>query len=743
MLYCERHGYINFRTQRFLVLLRLLYCVNSIDPSHRIDLATQTLHPGQSAAPVELPTPQQLVAARVDTPSAAVQTVQVDQTSVLPLDQYSCLSPDILDILLGSTRQQLSISSANLASIGQHDRADRGSVDSFPSCANNQSVDAAANAPVLEPAWQGPEEVDPIDVHNWVAAGGKVLAASQEAKRPHMVLDGNEDTFMRIAVKHNMWIILELPHIVKPSLIQIVQTELYSARLNAFLVHGRQSHPRVDLPPGQGRAPEYNCTLNSTAWQLIGEYGAAKRMGTQSFKVRSDAPWIKFILLQVRTVHGSEPNFAVNEIGVAGKSAAEDLEDQLAIGARDPQLAPSGGQATTAGNNQTIEPDELRDIDLNGQASSSSSSGSDLLSDNVSSATRALPLQDLPQATATIPVDTRQRLKAADPSRPPEQPDYRSNVQNERPFQPQEAPVGSQVPSTEQPSATVTVVGRSLTDKGVLYGDSKSSTLALQTGSSSESPTASGETFSTNNPASAPPVLQGATPNSSKPAADGQTSSSTASSMSAANPKGCDQTIPSAEAVAAAAAGEPFGDSRVLPSSRTGHSVYDTLIHEIKMLKLQAHKLPRDLSDLRRDMSGDNVRLARRTAAMLARLEKVERQPALVEALAAVTAGQLTQLLGRVELLETQHRASRTRETAIVAAGAVVFAAMLPHLLHKHGFLVRVVQTAIVLGAIVNVVFSFTQFAPLVQIETVTKSSRLQMRQLQNSGATESKTIVI
>jgi hypothetical protein len=36
-----------------------------------------------------------------------------------------------------------------------------------------------------------------------------------------MVLDGNEDTFMRIAVKHNMWIILELPHIVKPSLIQV------------------------------------------------------------------------------------------------------------------------------------------------------------------------------------------------------------------------------------------------------------------------------------------------------------------------------------------------------------------------------------------------------------------------------------------------------------------------------------------------------------------------------------------
>lgn len=100
-----------------------------------------------------------------------------------------------------------------------------------------------------------------------------------------MVLDGDEDTFMRIAVKHHKWLILELPQVVLPNLIQVqplllgapmpaflpfcsspfvglhqpfsgglqvVQTELYSARLKDFQVYGRQSHPRVDLPPGHG-----------------------------------------------------------------------------------------------------------------------------------------------------------------------------------------------------------------------------------------------------------------------------------------------------------------------------------------------------------------------------------------------------------------------------------------------------------------------------------------------------------
>lgn len=55
-------------------------------------------------------------------------------------------------------------------------------------------------------------------------------------------------------------------------------------------------------------------------------------------QVHATSPWVKFLLLQMRTVYGSEPNFAVNEIVIGGKSAAEDLEDQLAAEAE--QLPP-------------------------------------------------------------------------------------------------------------------------------------------------------------------------------------------------------------------------------------------------------------------------------------------------------------------------------------------------------------------------------------------------------------------
>ena len=42
------------------------------------------------------------------------------------------------------------------------------------------------------------------------------------------------------------------------------------------------------------------------------------------------ALWVKFLLLRLLTMHGSEPIFALNEFAVVGKSAAEDLEDRLA-----------------------------------------------------------------------------------------------------------------------------------------------------------------------------------------------------------------------------------------------------------------------------------------------------------------------------------------------------------------------------------------------------------------------------
>lgn len=58
------------------------------------------------------------------------------------------------------------------------------------------------------------------------------------------------------------------------------------------------------------------------------------------------SPWVKFLLLRLLTMHGSEPIFALNEFAVLGKSAAEDLEDRLAADGDEndepPPLLPTG-----------------------------------------------------------------------------------------------------------------------------------------------------------------------------------------------------------------------------------------------------------------------------------------------------------------------------------------------------------------------------------------------------------------
>ena len=52
----------------------------------------------------------------------------------------------------------------------------------------------------------------------------------------------------------------------------------------------------------------------------------------QAFKVVHPA-WVKYIQLHFLTHHGSEPVCALNDVRIFGKSAADDLEDRLAMDA--------------------------------------------------------------------------------------------------------------------------------------------------------------------------------------------------------------------------------------------------------------------------------------------------------------------------------------------------------------------------------------------------------------------------
>ncbi|KAI3436711.1 hypothetical protein D9Q98_006126 [Chlorella vulgaris] len=170
------------------------------------------------------------------------------------------------------------------------------------------------------------EEQHDEQQHNFALAkdGAKVLAANKEAKKPQALLDDDSDTFMKNDCRVDKWVMLELSQVAKVSRVELQQYELYSARVREFEAWGRQSHPRSD-----GYGSEYARTLNSSQWQLLGNFTAEKAKGSQLFTVERPL-WARYLLLRFVSQHGPEAICALNGISLFGKSAVEELEDQLA-----------------------------------------------------------------------------------------------------------------------------------------------------------------------------------------------------------------------------------------------------------------------------------------------------------------------------------------------------------------------------------------------------------------------------
>lgn len=181
-------------------------------------------------------------------------------------------------------------------------------------------VEQAATAPKQQKlATDSSEE----DRHNFALSkdGAKIVASNKEAKKAPAILDTDSDTFMKNECKAEKWFIIELSQVAKVDSFQLSQYELYSSRVKDFEVRGRQAHPRA-------QGGDYSKSLNTSGWQMMGKYTAAKMKGSQTFTVAEPA-WLKYLQFHFLTHHGSEPMCALNDVLVFGKSAAEDLEDQL------------------------------------------------------------------------------------------------------------------------------------------------------------------------------------------------------------------------------------------------------------------------------------------------------------------------------------------------------------------------------------------------------------------------------
>ena len=198
--------------------------------------------------------------------------------------------------------------------------------------------DAADQKVVVDSINKQLKEVLPeVETVNFAASmdGAKVLAANANAKRVNALLDDDTDTFMRNDCKdEDKWVVIELSQVARLSHIELSQYELYSSRVHEFAVYGMHSHPRTLS----------GSSSNTNGWNFLGKFAAGKKKGVQRFRIEGPLgegadgdevfdpreQWLRYLLIRFLSHHGGEKVCAINEIGVYGVSAADELEAQLA-----------------------------------------------------------------------------------------------------------------------------------------------------------------------------------------------------------------------------------------------------------------------------------------------------------------------------------------------------------------------------------------------------------------------------
>ncbi|KAL0056086.1 hypothetical protein WJX82_007604 [Trebouxia sp. C0006] len=265
----------------------------------------------------------------------------LQQCKALP----TCDKPALLEALVPPTPREI-CPVETLKSDLSAERQPTGTGSCQPALSSTRNASATHSAPVEQTVAASKQQKlasdsSEEDRHNFALSkdGAKIVASNKEAKKASAILDTDSDTFMKNECKAEKWFIIELSQVAKVDSFQLSQYELYSSRVKDFEVRGRQGHPRA-------QGGDYSKSLNTTGWQLMGKYTAAKMKGSQTFTVAEPA-WLKYLQFHFLTHHGSEPMCALNDVLVFGKSAAEDLEDQLSDEAllTDAQDSGSGKQA--------------------------------------------------------------------------------------------------------------------------------------------------------------------------------------------------------------------------------------------------------------------------------------------------------------------------------------------------------------------------------------------------------------
>ncbi|KAL6767387.1 hypothetical protein ACKKBF_B35075 [Auxenochlorella protothecoides x Auxenochlorella symbiontica] len=427
--------------------------------------------------------------------------------------------------------------------------------------------------------------------------GAKVLATNAEARKPGALLDDDSDTFLKNDCKADKWVILELSAVATISVVELVQNELYSSRVKDFEVYARQSNPRQDA------GGDLAAGLANPLWRMVGNFTAPKTKGLQRFELQHPG-WARYVLVRFLTHYSSEPVCAMNGIAVYGKSAAEELEDELAqVSARDEAreaLAPEAlegvgllrGTDVASKTGEGLEPLIAAALDA-GNASGSGPLDPVAASESSETSTRAQnTVAGSALRTPALLPDERQGKVAADTRGDATS----STAGTASPSMGGSASAGLESPKpdavapelVDSHSVTPVIAPRSPGRLGI------NASLGLSQGNAS---------------AVAPP----------KGARDAGLSTKPGDAMTS-RPSGLPAPSAAKEAVAHV---DALSLSQPASKRKGGASVYDILVQELKATKLQTKSLARIVSDMQANHTGSMV-------ALQAGLETVKREQELL-----------------------------------------------------------------------------------------------------------------
>lgn len=156
-----------------------------------------------------------------------------------------------------------------------------------------------------------PPETDLADRFNYAAfdAGAKMISSSDEMKKASSLLVNDDDRYMMVPCANDKYFVIQLKEEILIDTIAFANLEHYSSGVKEFELLGAATHP-------------------TTEWFSLGRFSAVDKNAQQVFPVIT-SEWVRFVKFRWLSHFGEEYYCTMTYIRVYGRTALEDLRDEL------------------------------------------------------------------------------------------------------------------------------------------------------------------------------------------------------------------------------------------------------------------------------------------------------------------------------------------------------------------------------------------------------------------------------